>query len=295
MLRDYLVGGGNVLVVLDQPVADSIAADRLASVLTTLTQLAPPNIAEAKVGSYSMLERIDFQHPLFQALSDPRFNDFTKVRYWRHRSISWNESDRWSQLARFDDGSPAFAHAKIEAGSLWLMTAGWQPTESQLALSSKFVPILLGIFDQAAPLDSRQDRWLVGDRITLAADEKILFGETTLADKESSVLLDKPGSYRLVRGDDARSIAVNLAPEESELAPADLEQLGRLGVNLAEVQSPTELAATQRQLRAVELEAQQGWWRYILIAVVGVVFLESLLAAIKATNWRSPSVATAES
>jgi uncharacterized membrane protein HdeD (DUF308 family) len=38
----------------------------------------------------------------------------------------------------------------------------------------------------------------------------------------------------------------------------------------------------RRQMRAVELESQQGWWRWMIFGVIGVIGVESLLCIRKA-------------
>ena len=35
-----------------------------------------------------MFSQMDFEHPLLAPFSDPRFNDFTKIRFWKHRKLS---------------------------------------------------------------------------------------------------------------------------------------------------------------------------------------------------------------
>ena len=45
-------------------------------------------VQEADVDDSAMWSHIDFQHPLFLPFADPRFNDFTKIRVWKHRLIS---------------------------------------------------------------------------------------------------------------------------------------------------------------------------------------------------------------
>ena len=48
---------------------------------------------EAEIADYAMLSRIDFSNPLFQSMSDPQFNDFSKIRFWAHRVISEVDDD----------------------------------------------------------------------------------------------------------------------------------------------------------------------------------------------------------
>src|SRR5205814_449171 len=43
--------------------------------------------AEAGVSGYAMLGQIDFQHPLFAPFADPRYSDFTRIHFWKHRRV----------------------------------------------------------------------------------------------------------------------------------------------------------------------------------------------------------------
>jgi hypothetical protein len=52
-------------------------------------------------------------------------------------------------LARFDRGAPAVLEVTVGQGRLYVLTAGWTPADSQLALSSKFVPLLWSLLEIA--------------------------------------------------------------------------------------------------------------------------------------------------
>ena len=93
---------------------------------------------------YALLSEIDFKHPLFAPLSDPRFSDFTKIRFWRHRQVVLaDEIAKQVRIpAKFDDGTPAILDVPRGAGRIVLFASGWQPRESQLGVSSKFVPLM---------------------------------------------------------------------------------------------------------------------------------------------------------
>ncbi len=93
-----------------------------------------------------MFSQIDFRHPVFESMADPQFNDFTKIRFWSHRRLT-NLDDSWRVAASFDDGDPALIERQIGDGRLFVLAAGWQPKASQLALSTKFIPLVFSLFD----------------------------------------------------------------------------------------------------------------------------------------------------
>src|SRR5690606_5208692 len=110
-----------------------------------------------------------FTHPLFAALDHPRYSDFTKVRFWKHRSIDPASLPDGRILARFDNGDVSIGEIQFGNGRVVFLTSGWHPEDSQLALSSKFVPMLNGLLDAAAGIIDRRDHYVVGDSVDLAA------------------------------------------------------------------------------------------------------------------------------
>jgi hypothetical protein len=272
-LSEYVEQGGNLLWVWDCGLDGRTSGVDYARGLEVLVGIGDAKVTESRGKDYAMWQRIDFRHPLFVELADSRFNDFTKVRFWSHRVVEMNESN--SQiLSRFDDGSAAFIAISKGSGVLWLMTAGWQPTQSQLALSSKFVPILSGLFRVAAKDSTAIPKFNVGDQIKWDVGEKVLDPHNI---EIVDPILAEPGVYHRVDALGEKSpFAVNLIDAESNLASLDLESIERLGVNLSDQRPAVVQVSAQRQLRAVELEAQQGWWRWLVMGVLGAVSLESV-------------------
>ena len=161
-LRTFIEQGGHGLWVIDQSLDDANLLATCQLNWQTLTGDLPPEIREGKTGRDAMLETIDFTHPVFRSLADSKFNDFTKIRFWRHRCIALENGSDWTTIAKYDDSFPAIAYRQIGSGRLWLMTSGWQPKESQLALSSKFVPILSTIFSMSiSSFSSNRDTLIV--------------------------------------------------------------------------------------------------------------------------------------
>ena len=80
-------------------------------------------------------------------------------------------------LARFDDRSPALVEKQLGSGTVWVLTSGWQPQQSQLALSSKFIPLLLVMFGFDAKRESGAI-YHVGDLLPPVVDVKPEVAET---------------------------------------------------------------------------------------------------------------------
>src|SRR6185369_15997622 len=72
-------------------------------------------------------------------------------------------------LARFDNGDAALLQIPVGAGRLLVLASGWHPADSQLALSSKFIPLLYSILEQAGGMKSQLTQFHIGDEINLAS------------------------------------------------------------------------------------------------------------------------------
>jgi hypothetical protein len=261
-IKKYMDAGGRTLFVLDDPSQSAAMAETIDRIVDGSLR-----ITEATVDDYHMLSQIQFSDPMFDAMADPQFNDFTKIRFWSHRSVDGLD-DSWNVTARFDDGDVAIARRGVGAGQCLLLTAGWQPQSSQLALSTKFIPLVsqwLGSVDSrfsATQID-------VGDPLPIRASQ-----DAPIRDTESSDT-DMPGLVSIDDGGVPRTIAVNVAASESETEPVDDEVLEQFGITLGQTSSAINDDASRRQLRDRELESRQSVWRWLLIAALVFLSIET--------------------
>jgi hypothetical protein len=245
-------------------------------------------IEEADVTDYAMFGEINFKHSLFSAFANPKFSDFTGIRFWRHRRLMLASEQAVDVVARFDSGDPAVVEGVVDKGRLVVLCSGWHPDDSQLALSSKFVPLMARLLDRrgdrsaidgqisigeqiATPQIARDDTtaWAVrqpgGERLDLAASET--FFEQT----------DSPGVYQFIGSELSLPFAVNIAGSESRTEPLDSERLEQLGAKLGESPTYQEQVDRKRQLRDLELERRQSYWRWFLVIAVVLLILETWL------------------
>jgi len=316
-LKNHVDRGGHVLWVWDAP--EENASVKYTEGVRLLSGPEVGQVAESSLRNYAMLQQIDFQHPLFAELSDSKFNDYSKIRFWKHRSIelpsSLEDSNHWEVLCRFDDGSPALlthtpkpttepmalatgvmlpsnstskpeasAYGSGRIGGLWIMLAGWQPKESQLALSSKFVPLIAGLYKLASPEFNNSQSMRVGDSIEWSMDTKISGPDGELLTNQSvsesqicNAKLDKPGVYtRYDKNANPSQFSVNITESESLTAPAGLDRLDQYGILVTDRPLNIPSPVVSQQLRALELESQQGWWRWLIVGVLAFVGFESM-------------------
>nr|MCU0710144.1 hypothetical protein [Pirellula sp.] len=259
--RNVLDAGGYVTLVLDGD-ADKTASDgtkigeQMKNITSRCTEVEIGSISEGRPSEFAILERFDFGHPVLAPLADPQFNDFSRIRFWQHRRVETADLEGWRVLAWFGDDAPAMLERSVGQGQFLLMTFGWQPTQSQLALSSKFVPMMAGIVARAMPNPPDPQDGMIGD------------GPYT-----------EPGIYPIA---DAKAmdkrVAVNVPSNESLTEPMDSSQLSRFGVRLASDIPPEPVANQQRRkMMAVELESRQSWWWWLVSACLVAVGLESML------------------
>jgi hypothetical protein len=291
-LRDDVKNGKTVLVVMKD--------ERIAPTLAQLVGVERLNVQEAQVHNYAMLAEIDFRHPLFAPFADPRFSDFTKIHFWKYRKIDAASIPNARVLAKFESAEPALLEVAAGKGKVFVLTSGWQPEDSQLALSTKFVPILYAFLEESGAAAPPPTQYYVGDNVPLGPNEP---GSTVHAPDGSELRLSPgeatfsqtmaPGIYTLGT-QPGRRFAVNLDAAESRTAPMPLDELERLGAPI--VHQPTVAtreAERKVRLRNTELEERQKLWRWFLLGTLGVLLVETWLAGLTARRTPSPEAATA--
>lgn len=229
----------------------------------------------------SRLGTIDFQHPSFNLFADPRFSDFSRVRFWHTHTVQLPENSAVNTIASYDDESPAILDASIGKGTLTIWIGDWGPKFSQWVLSTKFVPWLQRLLERAA---GGPDQPSVANLDTVHSQ----FGSPTASwqrlgsDSFTTEKPAEPGLYRLRDGRADRWVAFQISPEESEWEPhafEDWERLGApLGISSSQSDSKVPSESELRSQNAVELESQQQIWRWAIIAVAILLAAESLIA-----------------
>jgi hypothetical protein len=277
-LLQYLEQGGRALFAATESSSAPLAvllADPLAAV------------TESDAGDYALLGSIDFSHPLLVPFADPRYSDFTKILFWKHRRIVWEaEKEDGARedlrvLARFDNQDPALIERSIGRGRLYVLATTWRPGDSQLARSSKFVPLLLGMLGEtgasaAAAVYVNQPLRLPAE----AGEEPAVIqkpgGTTSLLEAGATEFhqTDEPGVYTVGE----QRFVVQLDPAESDTAPRSPEELEQFGVRLTGAAQRQAEEERQRHLRDVELEGRQKIWRWLLAAALAVLVIETWLA-----------------
>lgn len=283
-LTKFVEQGGVLLLVPEGDEAATSVTSLFDDVEFTRAAAEPVGAGESRSEKYLLLGEIDFTHPLFAPFAGPRYSDFTKIHFWKHRPVTLKSSATTRVVARFDNGDPALLERSIGKGRVLALTSGWQPDDSQLALSSKFVPLVGALLDLACGGAEVAQSVAVGQPVTLqssAQPEPIVVQtpdgrEVRLAaDVSTFSETDRPGIYRAKVGSTETRFAVNLSASESLTAPLDLEQLEQRGVRMGTEQTRSQRIDRVRQQRDTELESRQKVWRWLIVVSLGLLVLET--------------------
>lgn len=277
-LREQAMAGKTIVVVAKSPaVGPALGA--------LLGREAVP-ITEGRTSGYAMFSEIDFQHPLFAPFSDPRFSDFTKIHFWKFRRLDLAGVTGARVIAKFDNGDPAIAEVPAGRGRIYVMASGWQPGDSQLAVSSKFVPLVWSLLEQAGGVASFATQYFVGDKVALPADGASIAvqpptGTQVVPEAKAGefAATTQPGVYGVTGGARPLKFAVNLDASESRTAPLGSDELEQMGVPVAKAKIETAVPAEKKALlQGIEAENRQKLWRWFIVATLAVLLLESVLA-----------------
>jgi len=281
-LREGVVNGKTLLFAPTSPAA----APTLAKLLG-LGQLA---LEESQPASYGMLGEIDFGHPLFAPFADARFSDFTKIHFWKYRRLDTSAIPDARVLARFDNGDAAIVEAPLGKGRVVIFASCWHPADSQLARSSKFVPLLYSLLELSSGATPPPAQYFVGDTVPLPAAAARANTAVRIQRPDGAAVALAPGAtnftealgpgiYAVASTAPPTLFAVNLEPAESRTAPLPIDELERHGLP-APRQTPAALPAAQLKVRLqyAELEARQKLWRWFIAATLAVLLVETWLA-----------------
>ncbi len=283
-LAKFVEQGGVILLVPDGDEAAISVGSFFEDVEFTRVTAESGGVVVSRGEKYLLLGEIDFTHPLFAPFASPRYSDFTKIHFWKHRPVTLKSPATTRIVARFDNGDPALLERSVGKGRVLALTSGWQPVDSQLALSSKFVPLVGALLDLACGGTEVAESVAVGQPVTLrSSTEPGPIAVQTPAGREVQLATDlsmftetdQPGIYRAKVGSTETRFAVNLSASESLTAPLDLEQLEQRGVRIGTEQTRTQRIDRVRQQRDTELESRQKVWRWLIVVALGLLVLET--------------------
>ena len=239
-------------------------------------------IRDIASSDYALLQSLKLDHPVLAVFRDARFSDFTNLHFWKHRELQNLPDEGIDVLARFDSGPPAWLAAR--RGRLLVMTSGWKPGDSQLALSTKFIPLLYSILQPVLEGKTQSRQFVVGREVDVTRFNNGQGGGVTVmppGDGAAAIPVDTvftpaaPGLYTAKGSDWSETFAVNLTAGESHTEPIVMEQFKKIGLPMS---APAAAPLAVEAAKKTETHRRE-YWQWALAAVLLFVTLETVLAA----------------
>lgn len=260
-LQQQLIGGAFVLVLADSTELIDLSAHLAGESgwQGRSLQLADP----------LLFGQIDFTHPLFASFADPRFSDFTRIRFSNPVELTLPADSTAAVVARFDNRKPAVLESTVGSGRLVVWATGWSPQSSPWVLSTKFVPWLQALAERATG----------GNRPVAVTD---LSQIDRLELPSNAAVLDVPGVFTVEgNNNSSRLVGLNVPPSETQNTQLSWDSFEEVGMPLANNAATTSVAARQSgplPESGLVSESRQRAWRWFILIAVGLLIIEGLLA-----------------
>lgn len=245
---------------------------------------------------------LDYSHPVFDDFKDPRNGSFAGMRFLKYRGLRPAADDR--VLARFDDGAAAMVERRVGSGRVVALASTLDGSWNDVPRHAMYLPLMHELTAYLAQYEVPAAWQTVGRRFDISSPVGALVRDgqlgatggsggvrgvvvapsgqqTTLgAGGAESIQLSEQGFYavRLAGTGDRRPyvVAVNLAPEESDLASIAPETfLSTItGRPAASAGTPMDVAP----LTPAEMEKRQSIWWFLLVAGLVALLAEAALS-----------------
>ncbi|MGE5243367.1 MAG: BatA domain-containing protein [Betaproteobacteria bacterium] len=243
-LAAYVQAGGGMLIAAGPEVDGAVAADVLGA-RAPLTIVAPP---DARLEPRA-LAPVDVRHPVFR----PFESAAATLGLVTFRFVARVGGDDCQTIARFTTGEPALVDCPAGEGRALVLASDLNDQWNDFPLHATFVPFLHEAVRYLAGARPRAGEYLVGE---------VPAGVPPV-----------PGVVPVPRGAAGERLAVNVDPRESDparLSPADFQ---------AAVQRLKDAGAVVARADARTQEDRQHLWQYVLVAMIGLLAVEGLVAS----------------
>lgn len=296
LLRQFVMDGGGLFVVLGQRSSQNAWPDEFAALLPGRLGGVVDRLGDRG----TTLNVTDYDHPLLELFNTPRSGDFSHTRFYRYRRLDQADAGESTVLARFDDGAVALAEVRVGEGRVVFWASGLSNSWNDFPVQPVFLPFVHQLTRYLAGYAPNRTWFAAGEVIDLSviptatamswrvgapeAETRDLVvespsGERSIqrpGDETRYLTLEEQGVYRVrYLGDDESpvgTVAVNVNPTESDLAVIDPEELASAVTASASGESRVSLSAT---LTPAERERRQGLWWYLLLAALVVLVAET--------------------
>jgi hypothetical protein len=275
--------GGGIIIILGRHADLKWYNDRLAPALHS------PVVVEPIGGGGSFtLGRIDTSHPVFSGIFEGTEPNFARPQFSFALRVA-PAADQHAILA-LSTGDPYFYEIRSESGAMLVFTSSFEADVSDMAYKTIFAPLLYrSVSYLASHGQNRGADLFVGDALRCRLPGYALRSQLEISGPDdlhdmvrpqiaaSGAWIEysataRPGIYRLMAdGEQLMSWAVNIAPAEFDLTPADREKVEKSHY-LKWVEETGRLTQVIREERV-----GREYWRELLIAAMVLLILEMMI------------------
>jgi hypothetical protein len=246
LLAAYAQKGGGILIAASADVDPEVLTQALGGLKI---EIVPP-AAEGSAGALRTLVPSDVRHPALRAFAGRASLALVKFRQW---SAVRSGTGACQTLARFTSGEAALMDCEVGNGRALLFASDLGNRWNDFPRHATFLPFLHEAIRYLSPAGRSSD---------------YAVGEVPPGIRPS------PGVARAgPEGEHGRLVSVNVDPHESDprrLTPEEFQAA------LAKV---ADVADDGGRLPAQEDEDRQAIWRYLLVLMIGMLIVESAVAA----------------
>jgi hypothetical protein len=290
-LERFVQRGGGVLFILGNNVDPQFYRQEIIKRFFDL-DLRLPVTATKNVGGFFTLEKIDWDHPIFQVYQNVEENKLPQMEFFSLFELP--ESEKVKVVSRFNLGRPALMERKLGSGKVLLFAASLDEKESDLVVHPFFVPFVNRTVEYlASDLTKLFEDILVGSRVERELAPEMSREEIKLVDPENlesslapSIQKDKlvlniqntekPGIYKIKAEEKVvDQFAVNIDPKDSDPQKIEKSEIEKKlkWLSLFYIKPDDDIEKAILQFRyGKEL------WKPFLWIVVGLLGLEMYLA-----------------
>jgi hypothetical protein len=280
VLADWVRAGGGLVLV---------PGDRMAARRRELTLVPATLRGSSERERGSMLGDAETSHPALAAFQGAAVDGFASVRIRRHPVVEVGPTA--AVLLRYDDGAPALVAGAVGAGRAMLVAIPLDVRRGDFPLQPAFLPFLRGVVGWVAGVGAPTLSIASGEPWPAPAAVRTPVvrgpdGDITRAVTSARLVTLRESGFHEVYDGRAGGlplavVAVNAPASEADLTPMPADEL-LLGVG----EVPPAEAMTSAEAQTAR-EARQSGWRWVLLALLAVLAIETLVAS---RGWRAVPV-----
>ena len=249
-LAAYVRAGGGLLIAAGPDIDAEVVADVLGPAAPL--RVVPPADARPQPRT---LAPADARHPIFQ----PFGSSSATLGLVKFHSVAVIGGSGCQTLARFTTGEPALLDCPAGDGRAMVVASDLNNRWNDFPLHATFVPFLHEAVRYLSSGRPHANDYLVGDAPAGVPRKPSI-----------ATLPDRPGAG--AQGQ-TRRVAVNVDPREGDPARISSDEFQSAVTRLKDV------GVSEARLEATQQEDRQHLWRFLLMAMLGMLVLEAVVAS----------------